>query len=76
MSGQSPLGWNTDPTNPARLVEDEAEQQSLGLVKRLYADGLGLRQIARTLNELGCRCRGRAWHHQAVKRILGRADND
>jgi DNA invertase Pin-like site-specific DNA recombinase len=75
MSAQSPLGWRPDPTNSARLIEDEDERQTLGLVRKLHAEGLGLRQIARALNERGCRCRGRAWHHQAVKRILGRAGN-
>jgi site-specific DNA recombinase len=75
MSKQTPLGWKPDPTNAARMIEDHGEGETLDLVKRLHADGLGLREIARKLNDLGHACRGRAWHHQAVRRILGRAIN-
>jgi site-specific DNA recombinase len=73
MSKQTPIGWKPDPANAARMIEDQAEGETLDLVKRLHADGLGLREIARTLNDLGRVCCGRAWHHQAV--ILGRAIN-
>jgi site-specific DNA recombinase len=75
MSAQTPLGWKPDPANPARMIEDQAEGETLELVKRLDAEGLGLREIARKLNDLGHACRGRAWHHQAVKRILSRTSN-
>ncbi len=75
MSAQTPLGWKPDPADPARMIVDSAESKTLELVKKLNADGLGLRGIARKLNVLGLACRGRAWHHQAVKRILARATN-
>ena len=68
----TPLGWKPDPENSARMIEDLDELETLALVKRLRAEGVGLREIARQLNDLGRACRGSAWHHQAVRRILAR----
>src|SRR5438105_1439384 len=36
MSKQTPIGWKPDPANAARMTKDQAEGETLELVKTLY----------------------------------------
>jgi hypothetical protein len=57
-----------------RVVAHRTEQRVVEAILDLKAQGLGLRQIARTMTQLGIstKCRGKAWHPQMVERILSR----
>jgi hypothetical protein len=56
------------------LVPDPGEQQAVGLILRLRAEGVTLRNIAVALTAQGLEPkRGGAWHPMAVKRVLDRA---
>jgi site-specific DNA recombinase len=81
---RAPYGWQPDEAGPrrtgkdgqerpARLIPHPEEQAIIGRIQKLCAEGLGLRQIARALDEAGLSCRGCRWHHSTIKAILGRA---
>ena len=55
-----------------QLISNRAEQKVIDAVHDLKGKGMGLRQIARTLTQLGIatKGRGKAWHPEMVKRIL------
>lgn len=74
MSAQTPYGWTVDPQNPARMIQEPGEQTVIGRIVRLHQDGLGLRQIARELDETGIPARTGAWYHTTIKGILDRAE--
>ena len=51
------------------------EPSELALIEQmqlLAANGLGVRRIARELNQAGLRCRGRLWEATSIRRILKR----
>ena len=73
MSAQPPFGWKPDPADPARLVKDDGEQAVIRRIVRLHAEGLGLREIARELDDEGIPCRAATWYHATVRNILARA---
>lgn len=73
MSDRAPYGWQRDPTSPAMLIPDAAEQVVVGEMVRLSQDGLGYREIARRLTAAGYRNRvGRAFHHDLISTVLCR----
>jgi hypothetical protein len=56
------------------LVDDESE---LAVVVRVLEDrscGIGLRELARTLQAEGVPCRGKRWHHSTIRQIERRYD--
>ena len=73
MSAKLPYGWTEDPDDPARMVRDADEQAIIRRIVQLDAEGLGLREIARELDDDGTLCRGGQWHHSTIKTILDRA---
>jgi hypothetical protein len=62
-----------DPDDPARLVRDPDEQAVIRRIVRLHDEGLGLREIARELDDASIPCRASTWYHTTVKTILARA---
>ncbi len=73
MGGTAKYGWELDPDRPGRTRANPVEQETLATMLRLY-DELGTAaRVATALNKQGCfNRRGRPWHHEAVRRILGR----
>ncbi|MCK9460431.1 MAG: recombinase family protein [Proteobacteria bacterium] len=55
------------------LEPNAEEQEVIGLVKQLRADGLSIRAIADRLNAEGRQARGAKWHKTSVSRVLDRA---
>jgi DNA invertase Pin-like site-specific DNA recombinase len=68
-----PYGWQPDPADPGRLVEDTEEQAAIARIREEHRRGKGLRAIARALDRAGIDCRGRRWSHSAVRSVLRRA---
>ncbi len=69
ISGHAPFGWDFGPGG--RLVKNRREQKVIGCVRRLRAQGLSYRGIARRLDREGIRPkRGRCWAHTTVKSVL------
>lgn len=54
------------------LVADKSEAKAARRMLQLHKRGMSLRQIAPTLDAEGYKPRGKAWHPQAVKRIIER----
>jgi DNA invertase Pin-like site-specific DNA recombinase len=65
-----PYGWMVDPADAGRLVECAEEMRARARAKEMRAIGLGLRQIARQLTLEGHPCRGQAWHHQMIAKLV------
>lgn len=72
MSNLSPIGTRRDPDEPTRLVPDPAEQDAIHRIIALAATGMGCREIARTLDAAGILCRGHAWHHDIIGKVIRR----
>ncbi len=55
-----------------RLRNHERERTVIGVIEKLHAEGMSLRQIATTLQEMGIptKCKGRRWHPEMVRRVL------
>jgi DNA invertase Pin-like site-specific DNA recombinase len=71
-AGQVPYGWTL--TDDAKtLVENEAEQRAISLVRNLNAKGYSLRAICRELEKEGYQPIGRRWHPKTVRNILKKA---
>jgi len=72
--GDIPFGYRSEA---GRLVPDAAEQETVRLVLDLHGKGESLRDIGRALEAAGIARKGgsRAWHPQAVQRILERERN-
>src|SRR5262245_5113229 len=68
-----PYGWRPDPSDPARLVEDADEQQTIARIGEERCHGRGFREIARRLDVAGINCRGGRWSHTTVRSILRRS---
>jgi DNA invertase Pin-like site-specific DNA recombinase len=55
----------------AHVEPDDAEQAVLAAIRDLRARHRSLREVARALNERGCRTRrGSAWRHEYVKNAI------
>ena len=56
------------------LIDHQHEQRVIESVRRMKDEGLGLRAIARCLDELKIptKNRGKKWHPEMVKRVLSR----
>lgn len=66
--GQVPYGFQLDADG--QLIESEAEQRVLSLVRHYRQQGLSLRKIANVLSEKGLRSRsGKPLHFQAIARF-------
>jgi DNA invertase Pin-like site-specific DNA recombinase len=77
MSGEPPFGFAVDPDNPACLIENVTEQETIQRIVTLKQCGMPLRAICRQLQEEGAKCRnGGKWHHTTVKSIIRRCDID
>ncbi len=69
ISGHAPFGW--DFGAGGRLVKNPREQRAIARVRRLRAQGLSYREIARRLDRGGIRPkRGHRWAHTTVKSVL------
>lgn len=71
--GTTPLGFQTvrDADGAARLVVDEAEQETVALARRLRAEGWTYQKIADRLAAEGCPTkRGGAWNASRVRKIV------
>jgi hypothetical protein len=68
-----PYGWRPDPLDPARLVEDVDEQDTIRRIREERRHGRGLRAIARRLDLAGIACRGGGWSHTTVRSVLLRS---
>ncbi|MDB5349207.1 MAG: site-specific recombinase for integration and excision [Planctomycetota bacterium] len=67
--GQIPFGFKTD--DGVNLTEDATEQEAIGVVEELRADGLSCRAIAGEMNARGLKTKGNGkWHETTVRRIL------
>jgi|GEM_PF-1188256 len=55
------------------LLEHKHEQRVIESIKQMKEEGLSLRAIARCLNEMKVptKCRGKKWHPEMVRRVLG-----
>lgn len=68
--GGIPFGFRTEGQE---LVPEPLERKALTRMKKLKAEGMSLREIARDLDRGGFAPRkGRSWHPQSVSRILSR----
>lgn len=80
MSGVLPFGWRLDPSSPLHprsgqptgMIHDPDEQSAISLMLELSEGGAGVRTIAHRLNDEGHTCRGHAWCHSTVHKILRR----
>jgi len=56
-------------------VEVQVESRVIKAILDLKARGMGLREIARTLSQIGVptKAKGKGWHPQMLKRIIERA---
>ncbi len=71
MSARPPYGFDVDPENNKRLVQNPTEQSCITTIKGLHKQGLGLRGTARWLEQNGIPRRGKpTWTHQLVRSIL------
>jgi DNA invertase Pin-like site-specific DNA recombinase len=68
--GAIPFGYRLD-VDGVHLVEDEAEQEVIRLVRELKAEGLSIRKIADEMNRRGIASKeGGRWHIATVQRVL------
>ena len=73
MSAIPPYGYQRDPDDDARLIEDPAEFPAIAEAVKLRAEGNSLSEIARRLGRTGYPPRGECWNHSCVRSILRRA---
>jgi DNA invertase Pin-like site-specific DNA recombinase len=72
--GPKPYGWEKDGNGSARM--NQAEQDTIALVIRLYAQTKSTLVTAEKLNTLGYKTRrGKGWQAMQVSRILTRSKN-
>lgn len=69
MSRYLPYGYRLEHD---QLVPDAGEREVIAQVCSLKAEGFSLRQIGVLLEKQGHGCRGRAWHHSTIKKIIER----
>ena len=68
-----PFGFRPDPDDETRLVENPDEQRAILVIRDRHRKGLGLREIARSMDADGVPCRGGQWSHVTVGSVLKRA---
>jgi DNA invertase Pin-like site-specific DNA recombinase len=69
--GVAPFGY--DVTDDGRLVKNSMEQETIGIIQTLRADGLTLRAIAKELEDRGCESKiGNTWSPKTVRGVLAR----
>jgi DNA invertase Pin-like site-specific DNA recombinase len=73
MSAQPPYGWKVDPEDDSRLAKDQDEQAVIRRIVKLHAEGFGLREIARELDDEGIPARAGTWYHATIRTILDRS---
>jgi len=81
MSKIPGYGWQDDPDDPARMIPNEGERESLEVIRSYLAvEGLSDREIARQMNdnhqEHKSRSKGGAWSHQFVGSLRKRGLKD
>ncbi len=72
---KTPYGWKPHPKNPALLIEDRLEQQTIFKLIEFAAQGASYRELARRLDLAGYKRRGgKQWAsaHGLVRSILRR----
>jgi DNA invertase Pin-like site-specific DNA recombinase len=69
-----PFGWKPHEADPTRLVVDAEEQAAIARIRDERRRGRGFREIARTLDLAGIRCRGGRWSHSTVRSVLIRSE--
>lgn len=67
--GSVPYGKRLS-SNGVDLVDDDVEQEIIGLVRGLRHNGLSFPKIAAELEHRGYRPRGKKWHSQTIKNIV------
>ena len=69
-----PFGYRVSENDPAALEPDEAEQDTIGRIVDLRADGATHRAICETLDRMDITRRGKTWQgaHGMVEKILRR----
>ena len=71
MHGRPAYGYANDPERKGRWLEDPAEAPVVRRIFNLAADGMGLNQITRLLNDEGIPTkRGKQWHSAQVGSLL------
>lgn len=68
-TGQVPYGYRL-ATDGVHLEADGAEQEIVGMVRQLRAEGISIRGIADRLNDQGVSARGSRWHPTTIARLL------
>jgi hypothetical protein len=68
-----PFGFEPDPDDDTRLIENPDEQRAIALIRKRREAGFGLREIARSLDAEGVPCRGAGWNHVTIANVLNRA---
>ena len=72
LGGLTPFGYEVDEQK--RLIENSNEQAIIRQVLSLKEQGFNCNQIARRLNEQGCKTKkGKIWNYAQVQRIIKRA---
>lgn len=81
LAGAAPYGWRSEvdlamkPTKRGRpgqrLVPIENEQKALVIMKECRAQGFSLRDVARELARHGFQPKGKKWHAETIRVILG-----
>jgi len=66
------FGWHVSPSDEKRLVIDAEEQRTILLAKGFAAQGAGLRENCRRLDQLGRGRRGKPWAgaHSVLRGVL------
>ena len=70
--GMVPLGFDL-AEDGCTLTENAKEQETLALIRSLHAQGLSLRGIAQTMNNLGIPTKNhrKHWSHSTIQRLVG-----
>ena len=73
-----PYGWRVAPGHNRGRIPVRSEQETLGMIRRLRAQGWGRIRIAKRLDALGIRPRkgGARWDTTSVQGILDRIDRE
>lgn len=76
VGGDLRYGLMLDPEHEDQqhVCDNSHEIRVIGLIRRMRIRSWGYSRIARRLNSMNIPCRGSAWHHQTVRRILDRVD--
>lgn len=70
--GQPPAGWQRDPDDSKKWIENESEQEAIRVAHLLKGKGNSSEKIAEALTRRFGPFRGRAWSERTIRRILKR----